>query len=184
MNTNRRCFLKTSGLVLTYTLGAQILRVTPAEAQAQKLPLRQLSDTQAQTLQALAEALVPGAATAGISHYIDSQLNGAAQDSLLMIRYLGVPASHREFYTGGRDAIARQARARYRTAPAALDESRMVELIDDLAQGKLENWSGPPAGLFYFVVRADAADVVYGTEASFDRLKLPYLPHIKPPKPW
>ena len=45
-------------------------------------------------------------------------------------------------------------------------------------------WSGPAAGLVYFVLRSDAVDVVYGTPAGFERLGVPYMAHILPPAGW
>ncbi|TQV72726.1 gluconate 2-dehydrogenase subunit 3 family protein [Exilibacterium tricleocarpae] len=183
MTTTRRSFIKSSGLALSYTLGAQTLLLSPAAARAKKLPLRRLDAAHAASLETLAEALVPGAREAGISHYIDSQLQREPEDSLLMIRYLGV-ADHHTFYVDGLKSIERQAKSRYRKSLAALKSQQTDELIGALAAGEVENWSGPPAGLFYFVVRADAADVVYGTPAGFERLDIPYMPHIAPSRPW
>ena len=41
-----------------------------------------------------------------------------------------------------------------------------------------------PAGQAYFVLRSDAVDVVYGTMEGYERLGVPYLPHIAPDKRW
>jgi hypothetical protein len=38
--------------------------------------------------------------------------------------------------------------------------------------------------LFWFVLRSDAVDVVYGTKEGVERLGLPYMAHIEPPSRW
>lgn len=53
-----------------------------------------------------------------------------------------------------------------------------------MGAGGLPGWSGPPAPLVYFVLRSDALDVVYGTEAGFALLDVPYMPHIPPERRW
>ena len=50
--------------------------------------------------------------------------------------------------------------------------------------GGLEGWDGPPQPLFYLAIRSDAADLVYGTVDAFERMGLPYVPHIEPPSRW
>ena len=57
-------------------------------------------------------------------------------------------------------------------------------LVTQMAGGTIAGWSGPPSALFYFVIRSDAIDVVYGTQAGFQRLNVPYMAHIVPPSPW
>jgi len=56
--------------------------------------------------------------------------------------------------------------------------------VATVAQGSPKAWIGPPAALFYFVLRNDALDVVYGTEAGFAKLGIPYMAHIAPPTRW
>ncbi len=67
---------------------------------------------------------------------------------------------------------------------ATLTESERERIVKAMGGGELPGWSGPPAPLVYFVVRSDALDVVYGTEDGFQRLGIPYLPHIAPTQPW
>lgn len=184
METSRRGFLKSSGLLLTFMVGGKTLLLSPSEAHARKLPLQELSDSQAATLEALAEALIPGARAAGITHYLDSQLHVDPEKSLLMIRYLGVPAPYQAFYTSGLDSVARLCQSRYGKSFAALNSQQTTNLINDLSRGEDEGWQGPPSAFFYFVLRSDAADVVYGTKAGFDHLAIPYMPHIFPKQPW
>ena len=44
--------------------------------------------------------------------------------------------------------------------------------------------SGPPASYVMFLLRADALDVVYGTQAGFAQLGIPYSAHILPEANW
>ena len=46
------------------------------------------------------------------------------------------------------------------------------------------DWSGPPASYVMFLLRADALDVVYGTQAGFAKLGIPYSAHILPEANW
>ncbi len=184
MNTTRRELLKSSGLALSFIVGAKTLLLTPAQAYAKQVPLRTLNKGEAAALEALAEALVPGAQAAGISHFIDSQLSNDAEKSLLMIRYLGVPAPHEAFYRSGLKSASQLAQSRYQKSLAELAASEVSDIIDDMAQAKVDDWQGPPSNFFFFVIRSDAADVVYGTAAGFERLEIPYMPHIQPEYPW
>jgi hypothetical protein len=60
----------------------------------------------------------------------------------------------------------------------------MDALVADLLADRLRPWSGPPQPLVYLAFRADAVDVVWGTEAGFEALGLDYLAHIAPERPW
>ena len=98
-----------------------------------------------------------------------------------MIRYLGVEAPFNGFYTSGLDALNRIARARGAEDFASLAAADRTLLAGEIASGKVAEWSGPPAPFWYFVVRSDAIDVVYGTREGFKRLGVPYMAHIEPP---
>jgi hypothetical protein len=99
ITSGRRQFLRNSGLVLSFTLGAKTLLLSPAEASAKNLPLKILTPAEAATLGDFADALVPGAHAAGVVHFIDHQLAAPQEDSLLMLQYLGVPhAGFIDFY--------------------------------------------------------------------------------------
>jgi hypothetical protein len=51
--------------------------------------------------------------------------------------------------------------------------------------GSPAGWAGGvPAPLFYFGLRSDAIDVVYGTVDGFAKLGIPYMPHILPTTAW
>jgi hypothetical protein len=143
-----------------------------------------LSETRAKVLSAFGELLLPGAAAAGLPQYIDRQLDLPAANQVLMIRYLGVPPPYESFYMSGLDALDGLARARHRRSYAELPTDAAEEIVGALARGDPEPWSGPPASLFYFVVRNDVVDVVYGTQAGFAALSIPYMAHISPPAAW
>jgi len=67
---------------------------------------------------------------------------------------------------------------------ASASEDHQAVIVKEIAQKNPEGWSAPPAPLFYFVVRNDALDVYYGTEEGFNRLQIPYMPHLPPPAKW
>jgi len=137
---------------------------------------RTLSADEAAQLGHLGEALVPGAHAAGIAHYVDHHLSVPSAESLLMLRYLDIAPPYADFYRSGLAQLARSAGGRVEDWTA---------IAGSLAAGTITPWDdAPPAALFYFVLRADAVDVVYGTEAGFERLGVPYLPHIPPGARW
>jgi hypothetical protein len=54
-----------------------------------------------------------------------------------------------------------------------------------MRQNKLPDWKGPrPGGAVYGTFRADCVDVVYCTVEGFERLNVPYMPHILPTARW
>jgi hypothetical protein len=172
------------GTLLTFTLAGCSRKMTPAQARTSDVPFRTLDTGTVAVLEGLGEILLPGSATAGLAHYIDHQLSGAPADSMLMIKYLGVTAPFNEFYTAGLRAADAIARAVYGKDFPALSKEQATALVARMAGGQVEDWHGPPAGLFYFVLRSDAIDVVYGTRAGFEQLGVPYMPHIEPPSRW
>ena len=185
MASNRRQFLKHSGVVLSIAVAGEVLLLSPAEARAAEMPLQVLSAQEAATLEALGEALVPGAREAGIAQYIDKQLAVAPQDSLLMLKYLGVPfADYTAFYRGGLAAAALLAQTRAGKPWLSLDASETRAVLEAMASDDAADWLGPPAPFFHFVIRSDACDVTYGTEAGFATIGMPYMAHIAPPQPW
>ena len=64
--------------------------MTPAAAREREIALQVFSKTEVLTLEALADAIVPGAQKAGICHFLDHHLAQAAEDCLLMIKYMGL----------------------------------------------------------------------------------------------
>ncbi|KUO53234.1 MAG: hypothetical protein APF82_01095 [Sphingomonadales bacterium BRH_c42] len=137
---------------------------------------RTLTSAEAAILGDLGEALVPGARAAGLAYYIDHHISVPTAQSLLMLRYLDVAPPFARVYQAALAALARVTGGRSADWDA---------IAISLADGSIARWTGaPPPQLFYFALRADAIDVVYGTEAGFERLGVPYLPHIEPDPRW
>lgn len=181
----RRQFLRKAGIgLLTFTVGGCAVRMTPAQARREALPYAVLSDDEAATLDALGDVLVPGAAAAGISHFVDHQLGQPYGDQLLMIRYLGVNPPFTPFYRSGLVALDAHARRQHGEAFSSLGKDARRTLVGAMATADPDGWKGPPGPFFYFVTRADAVDVVYGTMEGFDSLGIPYMAHIRPPSRW
>ena len=181
----RRRFLKNSGMAaLTFWVGGCQVETTPEEARSLGASYRLLDTPEVDILEALAETLVPGAAEAGAAHFIDSQLEASPADSLLMIRYLGVPPPFTDFYRGGLAALEAFARGRHGAGFASLDPEAQLAVVADIAAANPDGWDGPPAPFFYFVLRNDAVDVVFGTPQGVEALGVPYMAHITPPPGW
>jgi hypothetical protein len=169
---------------LTYTLSGCEAKLTPAQARAAKTPLHTFTTTDVSTIDALGETLLPGSAAAGLAHYLDHQLSGDPAHSMLMIKYLGVAPPFDAFYRGGLRAAETAARALYGKAFADLNSQQAGALVTQMSAGHVDGWQGPPSALFYFVIRSDAVDVVYGTQHGFELLGVPYMAHIAPPSRW
>ena len=184
LNTSSRREFVVAATLLTFTLAGCSRKMTPAQARASDVPFRSLDTFAVTVLDALGETLLPGSAAAGLSHYIDHQLSGSLADSMLMIKYLGVPAPYIDFYLRGLRAADAFAHAVHGKGFAGLTHEQAVGLVGKMAGGQVEGWQGPPVGLFYFVLRSDAVDVVYGTKAGFEQLGVPYMAHIEPPSRW
>lgn len=185
MDGDRRAFLKSSAAgVLAFQLaGAQVL-LTPREARAKEVPFQVLQPDEVATLEALGEALLPGARDAGIANFVDNQLAVDAPDCLLLIRYLDVPPPYVEIYRPALAALNGASRAAYDKTFAELTAEQASALVGEMGQKNPAGWAGPPAPLFYFAARSDAVDVVYGTEEGFKSLGIPYMAHIRPAQKW
>ncbi|MFC7047587.1 gluconate 2-dehydrogenase subunit 3 family protein [Emcibacter nanhaiensis] len=162
-------------------IGGQTVLLSPAEARAKRIALNLLSAQEAETLSIIGEAIVPGAAEAGLSHYIDHQLSGDLEQSLLIIRYLGVLPPFDGFYRSSLAALRKSATAMFGKALSDLSAEELEQFVSVFSGQNPEGWTNaPPAPFFYFVLRSDAIDVTYGTREGFDRLDIPYLAHIEP----
>jgi hypothetical protein len=170
--------------LLTFTLSGCDAKLTPAQARAAKVPLHTLTAGDVTTLDALGETLLPGSAAAGLAQYLDHQLSGDAAHSMLMIKYLGVAAPFDDFYRTGLRATETAARALYGKALTDLSSQQAGTLVTQMSAGHVNGWQGPPSALFYFVLRNDAVDVMYGTQRGFELLDVPYMAHIAPPSRW
>jgi hypothetical protein len=181
----RRIFLKGASMgVLAFTVGGAEILMTPKEARARAVPFRLLSGEEAETLEALGEALVPGAREAGVAHFIDQQVSVTPGEALLEARIVNVKPPFIDFYRAAIGGIDKASMARSGKRFTALSASEQHDFIDQLRQNKLEGWQGPPAGLVYFVLRSDAVDVVYGTMEGYESLGVSYMAHIEPDKRW
>jgi hypothetical protein len=171
--------------LLTFSFAGCERRLTPGQAREANVPFRTLQPDEVKALEALGETLLPGSAAAGLAHYIDHQLSGDPADSMLMIKYLRVPAPFIDFYRGGLRALAAAVRTAHgKSSFAELDAQQCSDFVTRMSAGQLTGWQGPPPGLFYFVLRSDAIDVTYGTKAGFALLGVPYMAHIEPPSRW
>jgi len=171
--------------LLTFVIAGCERNLTPRQARELDVPFRTLNADEVKVVEAIGEILLPGSPKAGLAHYLDHQLSGDPADSMLMIKYLRVPAPFTDFYRAGLKATDAAARAAVQgKAFAELSRAQATDLVTKMSTGQLTPWEGPPAGFFYFVLRSDAVDVTYGTKEGFALLGVPYMAHIEPPSRW
>jgi hypothetical protein len=182
----RRAFMKGAAIgALAFSVGGAEVALTPRQARAQHVPLRTLTADEAVTLEAMGEALVPGAKDAGVSNFVDQQISIPAEEALLEARIMNVRPPYANFYRAALGAIAGASQAKYAGRGfAQLSDAERRDFIDLMRQNKLENWKGPGAGFVYFLLRSDAVDVVYGTMDGYAHLGVPYRPLIAPTRNW
>ena len=141
-----------------------------------------LDARQQATLAAFADALVPGAAAAKVSEFVLAMLE--TSDRMLGYELLGAPTPARDFYREALNALDRLSRRRFGRALSALSGQQLAQLKERLLAPEEDAWRGPPRQVVYWAIRSDACDVVYGSEAAYDRLGVPYMAHIHPPSVW
>ncbi len=181
----RRVFLKGASMgLLSFTIGGADILMTAGEARARAVPFRLLNGEEADTLEAVGEALVPGAREAGVAHFIDHQISVPPGEALLEARIVNIKPPFANFYRAAIGGIEKASAARSGKRFAALSATEQHDFIDQLRQNKIEGWQGPPAAQVYFVLRSDAVDVVWGTMEGYESLGVPYMPHIAPDKRW
>lgn len=176
----RRAFLQQLGAAAVAAMTVHGL--LPAQARAAGLRHAVLTEAEVKVLEALGDTLLPGAAKAGIAHYVDTQL--ASRAPLLMLRYLDFPVPLVDFYRQGLAALDALATSRHQKPFCELANLQRDDLVFALAKTNPADWKGPPAPLFYFALRADAVDTVYGTMQGFEALGIPYMAHIAPKESW
>src|SRR5262252_841056 len=132
----RRAFMKGAAIgTLAFTVGGAEVLLTPRAARAQGVPLRTLSAEQAATLDALGEALVPGARAAGLSHFVDQQISIPAEEALLEARILNVKPPYANFYRAALGAIDRASQAgNGGRGFAQLTEAEQKALVNNMRQ--------------------------------------------------
>jgi hypothetical protein len=182
----RRAVMKGAALgALAFTVGGGQVLLTPRQAHAQSVPLRTLTPEQAVTLDAMGEALVPGAKQAGITNFVDQQISIPAEQALLEARIMNVRPPYANFYRAALGAVDGASRAKHGGRGfAQLDAAEQHDFVDLMRQNKLEGWRGPGAGFVYFLLRTDAVDVIYGTMDGYAHLGVPYQAHIAPTRSW
>jgi Gluconate 2-dehydrogenase subunit 3 len=183
----RRAFMQGAATIgaLAFTVGGAKVLLTPGQARAQGVAFRTLTASEVETLEAVGEAIVPGARTAGVSHFVDQQLSVPPEEALLEARILNIRPPYANFYRAALGAVDRASAAlnggrRF----AALNAAEAHGFIDSMRQNKIDGWQGPPGAFVYTVLRNDAIDVVYGTMEGYAALGVPYMPHIAPTKKW
>ncbi len=185
MATSRRNFVQAAGLgAFTFQLGGTAALLTPQQAFAQGADFQVFDAIEVSLLEAIGEALLPGAREAGIAHFVDQQLTLEPNDALLMAKYFNVEPPYTNFYRACFVAIDTFSKQEFGKVFRKLDTDQAAELITTMAFGEPKTWQGPPGLIAYLSLRADAVDVVYGTQEGFAELKVPYMPHIVPPAPW
>ena len=181
----RRAFMQGAGIgALAFSVGGVEVMLTPAQARAQRVPLRMLTPSEAQTLEAVGETLAIGARPAGIAHFVDQQLGLPPPYALLTIRVSEIRPPYVNFYRAALGGIEKASQAQLGRKYSELTEAQQGDFVTRLRQGKLEGWQGPAQGTVYGMLRNDAIDVVYGTVEGFARLGVPYMPHILPERSW
>jgi len=163
--------------------GVEVL-LTPREARAQGLAFKVLTADEAQTLEAVGDTLAIGARQAGIAHFVDQQLTQPPPLALLSVRVSEIRPPYVNFYRGALGAIETTAKAMHGRKFGECDEAEQIRFVEALSRRELEGWNGPPQAQVYGSLRNDAVDVVYGTVEGFERVGVPYLPHIVPERRW
>jgi len=182
----RRALMKGAAMsALAFSVGGSQFLLSPRQARAENIPYRILSPQQVDTLDALGETLVPGAAAAGVSHFVDQQLSIPPEEALLEARILNIRPPYVNFYRAALGAIDRASLANNdNRAFAHLSANERRDFVDQMRQNKVTGWQGPPGPFVYLVMRSDAVDVVYGTIDGYSALGMPYMAHITPTKRW
>jgi hypothetical protein len=190
MKTDRRSVIGGAAAVglgiglLPFSVDGKTVRLSPAQAREKGAAFKSLTPGEVRTLEAFGEALLPGAREEGIAHFVDHHISNDPAESLLMIRYMDVPPPYASFYKAGLAALDAHSKATTGKLFPELDAGQAAELVRAIAAAPPARWMGPPSPLFYFVLRSDAVDVVYGTEKGFERLGIPYMPHLLPDTKW
>ncbi len=181
-STDRRSVMRAASAATLALAAAPML--SPRDARAQGVAPQLLTAQEVAALEAVGECLVPGAREDGIANFIDRQCSVPPHASLLGLRFANAPPPFIRFYRNALGEIDRQSLVRHGRPFQAWSAAEQYAFVDLLRQGRLPDWRGAPQGQIYRILRDDAVDVVYGTVAGFERLDVPYLPHILPTERW
>jgi gluconate 2-dehydrogenase subunit 3-like protein len=181
----RRTFVRGAAAgALVFTVGGADVLLLPSEARAQKVPLKVLTADEASRLEAVGDAVVPGAREAGIANFVDQQCSVAPHEALLGIRIANVRPPFVNFYRAALNAVDGACKAQHGKPFVELTAAEQQTFIGAMRVGKLADWKGPPQQAIFGAIRTDGVDVVYGTVEGFERLGVPYMPHILPTARW
>jgi hypothetical protein len=181
---DRRHLLQAGGASLAVAAAAPLSLFDPREARAQGVPFKVLSPDEVTTVEALSDALVPGAREAGVSHYIDHEL--ASPSPRLLLRFAQLRGPMAPYYHGALAAFATSMTAQEHGAFSSLAPDLRHAVIEALRTGTIKPWDtgAVSAPLFYAMMRNDGVDVVYGSAEGFKNLDIPYMAHIMPKTTW
>jgi hypothetical protein len=181
----RRAFVKGATLgALAFTVGGSTVMLTTRQARAGNVPFRMLKANEAETIESMGEALVPGAREAGIAHFIDQQIAAPPEQALLQARIMNVKPPFANLYRAAVKAIEGASDKTYGLKFAMLSPSDKRDFINAMRQNKAAGWQGPPGPFIYAVLRSDGVDVVYSTMEGYEALGVPYMAHIAPDRRW
>lgn len=141
-----------------------------------------LSSVQHATLAAIGDALVPGAAKAGLVAFVEQQLDRENPALFMKFRENALPPV--VFYRQALDALDQLAHARHQSTFATLPPASMTEIIEQLIAGEIDGWDGPSPDEVFTALRMDAFDAFYATPQGYHRLGLELRAHIVPEQPW
>ncbi len=183
---SRRMVAKSMALgALIFTVDGAEIALSPSEVHAAAVPLQTLTTTEAATLEAISEVLLPGAAKGGIANYIDHGLSVSPGECLLNIRLTdGLSAPYAPVYQKALAAIDATASKGYGAPFASLASDKQTAFVKAMATTQPEGWAGPPAGGVYRMLRGDALDVIYAVPEGYAAIGVPYMPHIFPDPKW
>jgi hypothetical protein len=181
---NRKKLLAVSSVSLAIAAVTPFAIFDPREARAQNAPFHVLSTAEVATIETLAEAIVPGARAAGVSHYIDHELAGPSPR--LLLRFAQLPGPMPPYYHAALAAFAASLEAQAQGAFGSLGPDAQNGVVEALRTGSIQHWSpdAVAAPVFYGMMRNDGVDVVYGSADGFKHLEMPYMPHIMPKTTW
>jgi Gluconate 2-dehydrogenase subunit 3 len=169
---------------LAMTAATPLSFFDPRAAHAQGTPFKILLPGEVATIEALSDALVPGAREAGVSHYVDHELGSPSPRLLLRFAQLRGPMA--PYYHGALAAFSASMTAQGNRAFSSLSPDAQHAIIEALRTGTIKPWDAGAvaAPVFYGMMRNDGIDVVYGSAEGFKTLDIPYMPHIMPKSTW
>ena len=140
---NRRTFIGATGLgALAFKAAGATVMLTPRAARAAGIDYRYLAPADAALLAAFADHILPGAAAAGVAHFVDQQLGVAPNECLLMCKYFPeIRAPFQAFYGSGIAALRATAGAQFALPFTALDAEQKNAIVDALWHGDIAPWT-------------------------------------------